>query len=139
MTPERIARLLHAGQWYVEDVVPYINHIRDVVDAVGGADKGVAWLHDVLEDTDITVTELLDLGVSHEVVEAVIVLTRCRDETYGDYIERVSKSCNPAAIRVKVADLRSNLKRCRGDSKSYAYRTLIKRYQKSLEKLEELI
>ena len=136
MTPERIARLLHAGQWYVQDVVPYINHISNVVAAVEGPDKDVAWLHDVLEDTDITVTELLDLGVSHETVESVIVLTRCLDETYGDYIERLSKSCNPASIRVKVADVRSNLKRCRDD---YSKRTLIKRYEKTLEKLEKLI
>jgi (p)ppGpp synthase/HD superfamily hydrolase len=137
MKAERIARLLHAGQWYIDDRVPYINHVEGVVEAVEGADRDVAWLHDVLEDTEVTSNELLDLGVSHETLEAVIVLTRdpSGKETYAEYIDRIAKSCNPSAIRVKIADLNFNL----SWAVHYSKGTLVKRYKTALAKLEELI
>jgi len=138
MKAERIARLLHAGQWYVDLRVPYINHLEGVVGAVEGADKDVAWLHDVLEDTEVTSNELLDLGVSHETLEAVIVLTRNPSgyETYAEYIDRIAKSCNPSAIRVKIADLEYNLAWATHD---YSRRTLANRYRTALAKLQEFI
>lgn len=67
----------------------------------------VAWLHDVIEDSDHTAESLRDAGVPARCVEAVVLLTKTRETDYGDYLERVASS--PLAAKVKVADMLSNL------------------------------
>ena len=62
-----------------------------------------ALLHDVLEDTPLTAAELAAEGFPREVLEAVVCLTRVRDEDYAVYIERVCG--NRLAAAVKLADL----------------------------------
>lgn len=68
-----------------------------------------AVLHDVVEDTWVTLVSLRERGFSEVAIEAVDALTRRKDgsETYGEYIERVAQ--NPIAIWVKLADLQDNL------------------------------
>ena len=41
-----------------------------------------AWLHDVLEDTTETAQSLKKQGVSDEVIEAVVCLTKQKDQGY---------------------------------------------------------
>jgi len=74
---------------------------------VGPEATAVAYLHDTLEDTYLTDTDLLEAGFSEEVVEAVRALTRKDGETYFDFILRVQ--LNPLAVKVKVADLEDNM------------------------------
>lgn len=74
----------------------------DVVDQV-------ALLHDVLEDTDATTTDLRRIGVSERVIEQVQMLTRAPDEAYHDYVERIAGSPFLEAKLVKVADLLTNI------------------------------
>ena len=69
-------------------------------------EKAIAYLHDVLEDTDVTVDELRTL-FPKEIVDTVILLTRRKNESYFEYIQRASKS--KLAKKVKVADLLHNL------------------------------
>lgn len=67
-----------------------------------------ALLHDVLEDNqDWTATRLYDRCISPEVVELVQTLTRIPGEEYFAYIRRVKQ--DPAATRIKIADLQHNL------------------------------
>ena len=75
----------------------------------GGAylEYAAAWLHDVVEDTACTPTDLHRLGFSAELVNLVSLLTRDEGVTYRDYILRISR--NLAATRVKLADLDDNL------------------------------
>lgn len=68
--------------------------------------KAVAYLHDVLEDTNVTEDELRNM-FPNEIVDTVIILTHRKDESYFEYISRVSTS--KLAKKIKVADLLHNL------------------------------
>lgn len=72
------------------------------------SERIVAILHDVVEDSSVT---LADLSVEHEfpeeIVRAVEAITRMKDEEYPDYIVRVSR--NKMATIVKMADLVDNM------------------------------
>lgn len=106
----QIATNAHQGQTRRDGTTPYINHPMDVAKRVhhlGSDYVAVALLHDVLEDTDVTVKDLLDAGIPDNVVEAVTVLTKQRHEKYDDYLTRVKK--NTLAYHVKLADMSSNL------------------------------
>lgn len=114
---ERIARQAHASQRDTVTGAPYITHVERVVEMVeGDAAKAVAWLHDVLEDSDFTAAELHRAGISDAVIDAVEVLTRPDNDTsmvivsYEQYIDRIVKAGNPLALAVKVADLRDHLR-----------------------------
>ena len=69
-------------------------------------EKAVAYLHDVLEDTNVTEDELRNM-FPNEIVDGVITLTHRKDESYFEYISRVSTS--KLAKKVKIADLLHNL------------------------------
>ncbi|MBW8381746.1 MAG: GTP pyrophosphokinase, partial [Youngiibacter sp.] len=66
-----------------------------------------ATLHDLVEDTDITLQDLKDLGFKEEIVAAVDALTKRDDEKYMDYVKRATE--DPIAIKVKLSDLVDNL------------------------------
>lgn len=66
----------------------------------------VAALHDVMEDSDWTLHELVDLGFSHRVITALGLLTHNPKQPYGYYIEDIG--ANEYATRVKLEDLRDN-------------------------------
>src|SRR6266478_4647694 len=91
--------------------LPYILHPLRVMSSFVGADDGeariVAVLHDVIEDTDVTLHQLRGKGYSEAVVAAIDALSRRKGEPYKAYIKRVSK--NKLATRVKMADLLDNL------------------------------
>lgn len=68
----------------------------------------VALLHDILEDTECTIEELKDNGFDDEIINAIVAITRKKEETYYlDFIERVSK--NDLASLVKNYDLEDNM------------------------------
>ncbi|CAM0043476.1 metal-dependent phosphohydrolase [Vibrio phage 184E37-3b] len=66
----------------------------------------VAWLHDVVEDTDIDPQFLLE-EFGAEVTNAVMVVSKIEGEDLYDYYDRVAT--NKLAFKVKVADTLSNL------------------------------
>jgi (p)ppGpp synthase/HD superfamily hydrolase len=66
-----------------------------------------AVLHDVVEDTPITLEDLQAAGYPPEVIAAVDSLTRREDEAYESYLERCR--ANPIGLRVKLADMQDNM------------------------------
>jgi (p)ppGpp synthase/HD superfamily hydrolase len=104
---KRIATQAHQGQ--VDKAgQAYISHPEFVASQVTGDDaKAVAWLHDVLEDTPITIADLRAEGLSETVIEAVAILTKQENESYETYLRRVA--ANPIAKAVKLADLKHNM------------------------------
>lgn len=62
--------------------------------------------HDLLEDTDTTYEEILELS-NNNVLNAVILLTKEKDYKMDDYISRIER--NPIAKIVKLADRIHNL------------------------------
>ncbi|MGP9587215.1 HD domain-containing protein [Micrococcaceae sp. AOP34-BR2-30] len=105
-----IAERAHRGQ--VDKAgIDYITHPERVAAktrAQGGSPEAVAaaWLHDVIEDADITAAELRDAGIPVPVIEAVEAVTKHSEESLEDYCARVR--ANPLALRVKLADLEDN-------------------------------
>ena len=101
-----LARTAHAGQ--VDKLgVAYIDHPLAVMQRVSGTDaKIVAVLHDVVEDTDVTLDDLRSLGFSTEIVEAVDAVTKVKGESLDESMARVK--ANPLALIVKKADISHN-------------------------------
>ena len=104
---EEIAVKAHKGQ-VDKGGEEYIHHPWRVMESFRmPEDKMVAILHDVVEDTPVTLEDLKSEGFSSDVIHAVDCMTRGEGESWNKYIERV-KGDN-IALRVKIADLRDNL------------------------------
>ena len=109
-----IASKAHDGQkqWNGD---PLISHPKRVMDLIVKQNPDLeitedyeiaAILHDVVEDTEVGLQDLSDVGFSPEVVSAVHRLTRQEGESYTNYIERLR--VDPIAVIVKIADLSDN-------------------------------
>ena len=73
-------------------------------------EKTVAFLHDLLEDTDYPEAELRK-EFGDKIVDAILLVTHkghLDEEGYLDYIRRLKESGNKLAIAVKIADLTNN-------------------------------
>ena len=104
---EAIARAAHDGQ--VDKAgMPYADHPARVAARCAPDEEAMAaaWLHDVLEDTDVSAAQLRAHGIPDAVIAAVESLTRRHDEQADDYYARVA--ANPLALKVKRADLADN-------------------------------
>ena len=86
---------------------PYIGHVSRVAARVSDDHDAetVAWLHDVVEDTSIELSDLGDEFAPH-IVAAVDAITRRVGEAPADYYRRVRG--NDLARRVKLADIADN-------------------------------
>ena len=101
-----IAKKAHLGQ--VDKAgEDYIKHPEKVASFVKtDEEKAVAYLHDVIEDTELTLEDLNKYDFSKEVLEAVDIITKKRGEDYQSYLNSVKK--NKLARAVKLAELRHN-------------------------------
>ena len=92
-------------------------------------EKIVGFLHDVVEDTDITFNDLDNMGFSTEVIEALKLLTHDKKLTsYETYIKGIIRSGNHTTINVKINDLRNNI--TRGESGHHM--RLVKKHKDAL-------
>ena len=101
-----IASKAHEGQ---KDLAgeDYFLHLQRVADKFSDYTlKTVAILHDILEDTWMT-EDMLRKLFPENICDIVVALTRRSNESYGNYIKRLS--CNYFARKVKIADLNDNL------------------------------
>lgn len=109
-TAERIATRAHAGQ-VDKSGTSYIEHPRGVAAQFDASTQplecSVAWLHDVLEDTEVTADQLRENGIPSAVIDAVRLLTKDPTEQNLDaYYARIK--ANPLALAVKAADIANN-------------------------------
>lgn len=104
-----LAARLHTGARYRSpEAEPYVFHALRVMLQFGDpVDQMAAVLHDVVEDTEITLDDLRGAGYRPEVVDAIDALTHHSHDSYEQYIENVAR--NPVARRVKIIDLEENL------------------------------
>lgn len=101
-----IAIIAHAGQTDKAGD-PYINHPERVAGRMTGPTHvATAWLHDVLEDTAVTESDLLLSGVEPRIIRAVRMLTRRPDVSPEDYYAGVR--ANSIARAVKLGDIEDN-------------------------------
>ena len=94
----------------------------------------VSMLHDVIEDTDLTLDDLKD-DLTPEELTALGHITRRDGENYFDYIRRVSE--NELATKVKLLDLRDNMDLTYYDEVKDEHLSLLNRYLKAYKMLKK--
>lgn len=130
----RIAYEAHHGQteW---DGVPYIFHPLHLAEQMADETAiAVALLHDVIEDTPLTLEDLRREGFPDRVLEAVALLTHDKETPYAQYVEKLAQ--NPVARAVKLADLRHNMDCTRLGKVDASNLKYIERYRAALVYLQ---
>lgn len=114
---------------------PYIEHPKAVAAQVNNIEyKIVAYLHDVVEDTEITLDDLSGMGFTYRIVNSVRLLTKTDKLTYEEYLKRLK--ADDSARHVKIADLKHNMDISRIPEPTEKDQKKIEKYKKSLEFLE---
>ena len=130
---------------------PYINHLYavslsdDYISSVAGL------LHDIIEDTDVTALDLLEVGIDKSIVETVFIVTKPkrekanmteeeRLEAYNKEIDEIIESGNIHSLRLKIRDMRNNfnperLKLLSSEKQDW----FNKKYGNNLKKLEKVL
>ena len=104
-------------------------------------ERHAALLHDVVEDTAITLDDLRALGYGAEVIELVDLLTRRlpAGESHRQYLERIVASGNAKALRVKLADVIDNMSPARSRELPPEHRGMQQRFAKDLQRIVEAL
>ena len=114
---------------------PYILHPLWVMDRVNSIEaKIVAVLHDTLEDTSLTKDDLIAHEFNEDIVNAIELLTKSKNQSYESYIENISK--NKLATEVKMADLLHNMDLTRLKNITFKDLTRSQKYMKAYSQLE---
>lgn len=130
------AQIAHADQTEFAGS-PYIDHpirVANIVRPLGVSYQIAALLHDTIEDSAVTLTDL-SLRFGSCIVKAVdIVSRRPEDDSYAAFITRIVRSHNIVAIAVKTADVLDHL---RPESKDFflARPTMESRYLSAICRL----
>lgn len=101
----RIAYAAHHGQVDYNGI-PYIFHPIHLAESMEDeVSCCAALLHDVVEDTDVTMDDLRK-EFPQEVIEVLQLLTHKKDVDYFEYVRAMKAS--PIAVKIKLADLAHN-------------------------------
>lgn len=103
----QIAITAHAGVFRSDKKTPYIKHVEAVASAVERRLQPIAWLHDVVEDTTVTLQDLINAKFPEYIIVAVDLLTHRASEPNMVYWNKIIP--NSDASIVKVADIKHNL------------------------------
>lgn len=113
--------------------MPYVFHPYYVAEQMDDEKSTiVALLHDVIEDTDMTLNDLQ--GFDDEIIEAIDLLTRKEEQSYNQYIKDISS--NELATKVKIADLKHNSDLTRIDHPTQIDMDRVQKYSRSIKKLK---
>ena len=116
--------------------IPYIYHPIHLAEQMDDENTiCVALLHDVVEDTDITLEELKSEGFHDEVIAALKLLTHDDKVPYMEYVRAVKT--NAIATKVKLADLRHNSDLTRLDIVDEKAMKRAEKYKEAIKLLEE--
>ncbi|MBN9150132.1 MAG: hypothetical protein J0H56_01760 [Micrococcales bacterium] len=87
-----------------------IDHVARVAETFDATNDYIrhcaAWLHDVLERSDLTEQDLLEAGIQSEIVEIVSVLTRREGVEEAAWLSAIA--ANPDARAVKISAVNDN-------------------------------
>lgn len=115
--------------------LPYIHHPFHLAEQMTDEDTTVvALLHDVVEDTPVTLEQLKGEGFAPRVLEAIALMTHDPAVDYMDYVAEIKK--NPIARAVKLADLRHNSDLTRLDTVDEKALARVEKYKQALAFLE---
>ncbi|ESK40031.1 HD domain-containing protein [Acinetobacter nectaris] len=102
-----LATKKHAGQTDKAGQAYILHPLRIMLKMKNDDQRIVAVLHDVLEDTDTTVVDLISIGFAPHIIDAVIALTKKNNESRIEAAFRAVK--NSIAREVKLADIADNM------------------------------
>lgn len=130
----QVARRAHEGQLdksgrpYIAHPLRVMGHLKDE------HHRMTAVLHDVVEDTDVTLEDLTAAGCPAEVLAAVAAISKHPGESQTDYLARVK--ANPMALVVKRADIADNMSEDRmGRLDQATQQRLLAKYEAALRQL----
>jgi (p)ppGpp synthase/HD superfamily hydrolase len=107
---KNFAHMAHTGQFRKDGKTLYFTHVDGVARSVQPQTPeniAAAYLHDVIEDTKYTLSDLTKIGIPDKVVDAVNRLTKTKGIDYMMYLSSIKN--NPIARAVKIADMKYNL------------------------------
>lgn len=129
----------------------YLNHLYTVSQSDDYISSVAGLLHDIIEDTDITALDLLEIGIDKNIVETIFIVTKPKHErinmteeerleAYNKEIDDIIKSGNIHALRLKVRDMKDNsnperLKLLSSEKQEW----FNKKYGNNLKKLEKAL
>ena len=129
-----IARLAHRGQ---KDKAgnDYFAHPEAVAAMLDTPEeKAVGYLHDTVEDTEVTVEEIREI-FGDRIAAAVALMTHADGVPYMDYVKEIGK--DPLARKVKLADLTHNMDIRRiPEPKEKDHRRIEKKYRPAYDYLK---
>lgn len=108
----RIALEAHTGQKDLDGNPAILHPLAVGLMGKTEAEVKTGFLHDVVEDSSITLEDLKNRGVEDEVLTALALLSHDKEKVgYFEYVENIIASGNVTAIHVKLNDLHHNLQR----------------------------
>lgn len=129
-----IAYVAHMGQTD-RFGIPYIFHPIHLAEQMDTEEECIAAiLHDVVEDTNVTMEELENI-FSKKVIDALKLLTHDKDTDYMEYIKALKQ--NPIAKKVKIADLGHNSDKTRLNQITETDLQRNKKYEEAIKILSE--
>lgn len=115
--------------------LPYVFHPFHLAEQMETEETTiVALLHDVAEDTAITLEDIAKMDFGAPVLDALTLLTHDPSVEYMDYVSEIKK--NPVAKAVKLADLRHNSDLTRLDTVDEKALARNKKYKEAIALLE---
>ena len=116
--------------------LPYVFHPFHLAEEMQDEESTVAaLLHDVAEDTDLSLEQIAEYGFGEEVMVALALLTHGDDVPYMEYVAAIKK--NPIARAVKLADLKHNSDLSRLDEVSPKALERREKYLQAIDLLEK--
>ncbi len=116
--------------------LPYVYHPFHLAEQMKDEDTTiVALLHDVVEDTDLTMEDLASMGFGPKVIEALRLMTHAKSVPYLDYVRAIAQ--NPIARAVKIADLTHNSDLSRLEMVTDEDLARVEKYKHALEILKQ--
>ena len=133
-TAKLLSQKAHNNQVDKAGVDYFTGHIQTVVDSVHSyKEKIVAYLHDIVEDTDVTIDRIYE-EFGEEIGGAVEAITKPGKLDYTKYIEGIK--ANELARAVKIADLKHNMDLSRLKEVGEKDIRRVEKYRKALGMLE---
>ena len=115
--------------------IPYVFHPYHLAEQMDTEETiTAALLHDVVEDTDVTMEDLEKEGFPPAVLKALALLTHDPAVPYMEYVAALK--ADPIARAVKIADLTHNSDLSRMDEVNERDLVRVGKYQKALQLLQ---
>ena len=116
--------------------IPYVFHPFHLAEQMTTEETTiVALLHELVEDTDYTIEDLINMGFDKAITDAIALMTHDDDVDYMDYVRIIKE--NPIAKTVKMADLKHNSDITRLDVVDEKALNRREKYLKAIAVLEE--